>query len=188
MSEAAPLLRRRVRERAGVGWAWRGAAQLSSAFPPGLHGDRTRPAPAPALARPAGAAAAAWRRWGGPRERRVQVTVARPRVGFNRREWEPGEPREGSLSPLPHCRPLCVHWSPSGASLAALCSAEKVLEEPRDEVSTAGTRGVTPSHTSRAASRGNTLCPPFGQFVGTVGQCERPKAPELRLAGTPPRE
>lgn len=75
------LLRTRVGERTDVGWAWRGRCSLPSrrrpahALPPGRHGDRTRPAPAPALARRPGAAPASGGPRRGPREQRVQVTV-----------------------------------------------------------------------------------------------------------------
>lgn len=75
------LLRTRVGERTDVGWAWRGRCSLPSrrrtahALPPGRHGDRTRPASAPALARRPGAAPASGGRGRGPREQRAQVTV-----------------------------------------------------------------------------------------------------------------
>lgn len=95
--------RARLGERARVGWAWLSVSgaepsrlRAAHALPPGRHGDRTRSAPAPALAGSPGAAPASWRPWRHPRERRVQVMVP-------------------SLPPLP----ISVLWSLSGASLAA---------------------------------------------------------------------
>ena len=94
-----PLLRTRMGARAGVGWAWPGAVLRQeggarrAAYALGLHGDRTRPATAAALARPHGAVPAARRRRLGPREsgegsrgRGVQVTLGRR---------APGEPLRG---------------------------------------------------------------------------------------------
>lgn len=155
--------RRACRRRVGVA---RGGAFLPPAATPplaclwSLHGDGTRPATATALARPPGAAFAAWRRRRGPRARRVQVTFAGPWVG--------------SLL----CHPTPLFSFVRLRRVARLFLVRERSEKPREEISSTWKRGVTLSpDTSRPVSPGDVIPPSLNSR-----QCEEQGTLERRLA------